>query len=180
MVLMISEIILQLPLTQGSPSASPSAAGVIVGVLITFLAGISVYFVRQLVERLKLRKALQVEIQQMSGIKQCAESMQRINFQPSSRNLQPDEVPPAGAIPTVVYESNAGRLGLLSASELNDIVAFYSKVLHYKAIIAAVRREEGVPNPDQKDLYNSIGDLQEQRNGITSDVSFRGIFNGEE
>lgn len=88
---------------------------------------------------------------------------------PSNEPLKPSEVPPSGTIPTMIYESNIGRLGLLKSSELTDIVEFYSQVLHHKAIIDAIRQDENVPEPDQEDLYDSITTLEHQRQHLFGD-----------
>lgn len=87
----------------------------------------------------------------------------------SNEPLKPSEVPPSGTIPTIIYESNIGRLGLLKSSELTDIVEFYTQVLHHKAIIDAIRQDQNVPEPDQEDLYDSITTLEHQRQHLFCD-----------
>lgn len=105
----------------------------------------------------------------MAGLKTCSGAMASRDRLPSSEELKPSEIPPIGTIPTVIYESNIGRLGLLKSGELTKLVEFYSKVLHHKAIIDAIRKNEDVPEPDQQDLYKSIQDLEEHRQHLFGD-----------
>jgi len=105
----------------------------------------------------------------MKGLETCSTAMQSRTRSPSNEPLKPSEVPPSGTIPTMIYESNIGRLGLLKSDELTDIVQFYSQILHHKAIINAIRQDENVPEPDQEDLYDSITTLEQQRQHLFGD-----------
>lgn len=125
--------------------------------------GILAYAVRQVWSGHKLKKALKTEIQSMKGLKNCKNSMNSRKSSPSNKPISPSDVPPAGSIPTNIYESNVGRLGLLRRQDLIDVVEFYSDVLRYKSIITAVRSGEDIPEPDQKDLYDSISSLEHRR-----------------
>ncbi len=111
----------------------------------------------------------------MNGIKKCADQMDGISTDPSSRPLQPDDVPAPNSIPTVVYENNTGQIGLLGSffntKELEEVVEFYSKVMRYKSIIEDVRNEE-VSDADQEDLYDDIEDISLRRNQIIDSNSF--------
>ncbi len=102
----------------------------------------------------------------MKGLENCKNSMNSRKSPPSDKPLSPSDVPPAGSIPTTIYESNVGQLGLLCRQDLTDVVEFYSDVLRYKAIITAVRSGEDIPEPDQKDLYDSISSLEHRRRSL--------------
>jgi len=128
--------------------------------------GILAYAVRQVWSGHKLKKALKAEIQSMKGLKNCKNSMNSRKSSPSDKPLSPPDVPPAGSIPTTIYESNVDRLGLLCRQDLTDVVGFYSDVLRYKAIITAVRSGEEIPEADQKDLYDSISSLEHRRQSL--------------
>lgn len=146
----------------GIPPWLPIAATLLSG-------GLAVYIARQLWERRKLRTALKAEIQSMNGLETCSAALQSRTRSPSNEPLKPSEVPPSGTIPTMIYESNINRLGLLKSDELADIVEFYSQVLHHKAIIDAIRQDENVPEPDQEDLYDSVTTLEVHRQQLFSD-----------
>ena len=151
----------------------------IIGVIVSFLSAILVYFARQLWEKHKLKRALLTEIDQMDGIKDCADQMDRVR-QPPGRQLRSDDVPAAHSIPTVVYESSAINIGLLGGlintlrgrTDLENAVRFYSKVLRYKAIINSISNDEDVSNTDQEDLYDAIGGLEQWRQRIIESSKF--------
>lgn len=145
------------------PSWLPVAATLLSG-------GLAVYVARQLWERHKLRAALKTEIRSMKGLETCSAAMKSRKRSPSNEPLKPSEVPPSGTIPTMIYESNIGRLGLLKSDNLTDIVEFYSQTLHHKAIIDAIRQDQNVPEPDQEDLYDSITALEQQRQQLFGDA----------
>lgn len=128
--------------------------------------GIVAYAVRQVWSGHKLKKALKTEIESMKGLKNCRDSMNSRQSSPSDKPLSPSDVPPGGSIPTTIYESNVGRLGLLRRGDLQKIVAFYSDVLRYKSIIIAIRSGEDIPEPDQDDFYDSIASLESRRQSL--------------
>jgi len=128
--------------------------------------GIVAYAVRQVWSGHKLKKALKTEIESMKGLKNCKNSMNSRQSSPSEKPLSPSDVPPEGSIPTTIYESNVGRLGLLRRGDLQNIVDFYSDTLRYKSIITAVRNGEDIPEPDQDDLYDSIASLEARRQSL--------------
>lgn len=105
----------------------------------------------------------------MKGLENCKNSMNSRQSAPSDKPLSPSDVPPEGSIPTTIYEANVERLGLLRRSDLQKIVEFYSDVLHYKATITAIRSGEDLPEPDQKDFYNSIASLESRRQSLFGD-----------
>ena len=145
----------------------PTIVSAWISIAATLLGGgILAYGVRQVWSGHKLKKALKAEIQSMKGLENCKNSMNSRKSPPSDKPLSPSDVPPAGSIPTTIYESNVGRLGLLRRKNLADIVDFYSDVLRYKAIITAVRSGEDIPEPDQKDLYDSISSLEHHRQSL--------------
>ncbi|OIB56146.1 hypothetical protein BBD46_19250 [Natrialba sp. SSL1] len=137
-----------------------------------------VYAARQSWERKKLRRALLTEVKQMEGLEECADQMDRID-PPPGRQIQPDDVPAAGTIPTVVYESNAGKIGLLKGilgkNELEPVVRFYSKVLRYKSIINDIREDGKTSHADQEDLHDSINEISEMRTDIIESSEFTEI-----
>ncbi|MHC3439524.1 hypothetical protein ACYJ1Y_15890 [Natrialbaceae archaeon A-gly3] len=147
----------------------------VVGVIASFASAMIVYAARQSWERTKLRRALLTEVNQMEGIKECADQMARVN-EPPGRQLRPDDVPAEGTIPTGVYESNTGNIGLLRGiigkDELESVVEFYSKVLRYKSIIREIKKDGFVSNSDQEDLYDSIQSVEEQREQIVESDQF--------
>ena len=131
-----------------------------------FSGGVGAYLIRQIVEGHKLKKSLKVEISGMHGLETCKNAMESRDRKPSNEELGPKEVPSAGSIPTQIYESNVSRLGLIGSDDLENIVEFYSSVLYYKSIMEDIREGKDVPGPDQDDLYESIGDLEEQRQNL--------------
>lgn len=159
------------------------------GVAVSFLSAILVYSARQVWEKRKLRRALLTEINEMEGIETCADQMER-NDPPPGRQIYPDDVPAVNSIPTTVYRSTAGRIGLLGgilgSNDLEGVVKFYSKVIRYKSImrmindkgVSSLEEGEDAPNSipvsdnDQQDLYNNIGALSEVRDRITESDSF--------
>ncbi|WP_380680613.1 hypothetical protein [Salinigranum sp. GCM10025319] len=145
----------------------PTTVPAWVSIAATLLGGgILAYGVRQVWSGHKLKKALKAEIQSMKGLENCKNSMNSRKSPPSDKPLSPSDVPPAGSIPTTIYESNVGQLGLLRRKDLTDVVEFYSDVLRYKAIITAVRSGDDIPEPDQKDLYDSISSLEDRRQSL--------------
>ena len=162
-----------------SSSAGSLPNSTLVGVLVSFASAILVYFARQTWEKRKLKRALLTEIEQMDGIKDCADQMNRIN-EPPGRQLRADDVPAGNSIPTVVYETSANRIGLLGGlfgsirgkSELENAVKFYSKVLRYKAIITSISNGSDVSNTDQEDLYDEIHALSQWRQRIIENSEF--------
>ncbi len=111
----------------------------------------------------------------MDGLKQCANQMNRVS-EPASRDLKPEDMPATGTIPTVIYENNAGNVGLLKTwrnpAELSDVVSFYSEVLRYKSIIQRIGEGEEVSNTNQEDLYDHIETISEVRYRIVENEEF--------
>lgn len=148
----------------GSLASSPLA-----GVIVSFVSALGVYAARQSWERKKLRRALLTEISQMNGLNECANQMNRISG-PPGRSIKPDDVPAPGSIPTTIYESNAGNIGLLSGlrepRQMEEVVSFYSKCLRYKSIIADIRSDGDTSDTDQEDLYDHIEEVREHQKKI--------------
>lgn len=159
--------------TQSANAGFPDST--LTGVGASIVAALIVYFARQWWEKRKLRRALLTEVKQMEGIEDCAERIGEISEDPSSRPLDPSDVPSPNEIPTVIYESNAGRIGLLGSflfsGELKEVVEFYSRVLRFKSVIADVKNDE-VSDTDQEDLYDEIGSLSSDRDEIIDEDSF--------
>lgn len=158
---------------QSASSALPDST--LVGIFASVGAALIVYTARQGWERRKLRKALLTEVEEMKGIQRCANRMEEISKDPSSRTLQPDDVPSPDSIPTIMYENNAGQIGLLGSffrtEVLEEVVEFYSEVARYKSIIADVRKEEASV-ADQENLYDNISEIATKRNEIIKMDSF--------
>ena len=138
--------------------------GVSLGIFATLLSGVVVYAVRQHYERRKLEKALRTELEHMTGLEECADSLER-----SSSPLNPDEVPPGQSISTSVYDANAARLGLLNSEDLTEVVEFYSKLARYKAVMDSVRSGE-VLEADEDDLCDSIGEVESKRQTLIKEL----------
>ncbi|WP_331234853.1 hypothetical protein [Natronorarus salvus] len=146
-----------------------------VGIIVTFLSAILLYFVKQEWEKRKMRKALLIEVKNMKGLAQCADSMDRIN-KPPGYTIKPKDVPAPGTIPTIVYEANAGELGVFqwfSNQELSTIMQFYSDVMVYKSIIHEIKSNGTVSDSDQGDLYNHIRGVSDQRDQIMESSQFK-------
>lgn len=182
-----------------STGSSISIVSVLGGVAVSFLSAILVYTARQSWERKKLKRALLTEVEEMEGIKSCADQMKRISS-PPGRQLTPDDVPTSDSIPTTIYQTSASKIGLLGgfrhSSELQGVVRFYSKATRYKSIIRDIgnsssplpdggdtaRAEEEsaaraefdsmVSDDDQEQLYNNIRPLEEVRQDIIEKGTF--------
>jgi hypothetical protein len=157
----------------GSGGGLPNST--VVGVVVSFLSALLVYSARQVWEKHKLKRALLTEVEQMEGLQECADQMNRIN-EPPGRPIRPEDVPAGNSIPTVVYEQSAVKIGLLGSflgnSELENAVQFYSQVLRYKAIINSISGGGSVSDTDQEDLYDSIGGVAERRKRVMECSSF--------
>ena len=138
--------------------------GVSLGIFATLLSGVVVYAVRQRHERLKLEKALRTELEHMSGLEECADSLNR-----SSPPINADEVPPGKSISTSVYDANAARLGLLKSEDLTEVVEFYSKLVRYKGIMDSIR-SDNVLEADENDLCDSISDVESKRQTLINEL----------
>lgn len=161
---------------QSSSSGSILPDSTVVGVLLSVLSAVLIYSVRQVWEKHKLKRALLTEVEQMTGIEACAEHLETVN-EPPGRQLNPNDMPASGSIPTTVYESSAGKIGLLGSlvrgnSELQNAVEFYSEVLRYKSIMNNISDGNDVPHNDQEDLYDNISDLAENRKWIIQSSRF--------
>lgn len=143
------------------PNWLPIAATVLTG-------GLATYMVRQRVERNKLLKALKSEIRGMTGIETCKNTMNSRGKPSASTEdyLKPKEMPPTESIPTLVFEANVGRIGLLKSEEIQKVVQFYTRVLNYKGIISSVRANNDLPEVDQNELWDEIDDLANERNSL--------------
>jgi DNA-binding transcriptional regulator YhcF (GntR family) len=77
--------------------------------------------------------------------------------------VEPPELPPAGTLPSHIYESNAGNLGILSSDEVTNTVEYYSSLLTQKAIIESIRTDGEAITPDQKELHDNMPKLEDDR-----------------
>lgn len=181
-----------------STGSSISILSVLGGVAVSFLSAILVYTARQYWERKKLERALLTEVEEMEGIKSCADQMKRIS-PPPGRQLTPDDVPTSDSIPTTIYQTSASKIGLIGgvrhSPELQGVVRFYSKVTRYKSIIRDIGNSSPLPDAgdttetegkssaksefdsrvsddDQEQLYNNIRHLEEVRQNIIEKDTF--------
>lgn len=88
----------------------------IVGVLGSFF----LYSHKRDMNREKLRRGLLTELESMEYLERFSDD---------------SVIPHTGVLITTVYENNSSDLGLLTSSELEDVVSFYSKALLLKSLI---------------------------------------------
>lgn len=149
------------------------------GVFASVISAVTVYSVRQIWEKYKLKISLLTEIKQMDGIQKCADQLNRVE-KPPNRSIKQDDMPSANSVPTVVYEKSAINLGLLSGpwtllqgkAELENAVDFYSDVLYYKGIMERINNGDEVSENDQVELYESIGEIAIRRKRIINNKEF--------
>lgn len=142
--------------------------GTWIGFMATLIASFGVLHVRRERQKIKLRRALIAELEQhdldrvITAIRtsEAAVAPGEINENPE---LEPAELPPAGTLPTQIYTSNTGNLGILSKNEVNDIVEYYSTLLMQKSIIQTIRSGDGAVAADRKELRDSFPSLDDDR-----------------
>ncbi|MEZ3144991.1 hypothetical protein [Halobaculum sp. MBLA0143] len=159
-----------IPTTVPTEAATTGPSGSIIDVL-TVLAtlaagGIAVY-ARYRLKKYRIEKGIKSEIAQMEGVKRCKSMMEERDRSPTDTDLEPSELPPPQSMPTNIYESNTDKIGMMSNVE--RVISFYTELLRYKAIIKRVREGEEVPKADQEDLYDRIGSLEDERQGLFGD-----------
>lgn len=145
--------------------------GTWLGFIVTLIASFGVYLYRRKHRRTKLRRALAAELDQQdldSVITAVNASEAAVPPGESSDNteLGPAELPPPGTLPTQVYTSNTGNLGILPENEVKDTVEYYSALLTQKSIIKDIRSGDGAVGADQKELRDTVPDLQDDRSEL--------------
>lgn len=142
--------------------------GTWIGFLVTLVASFGVDHIRRERRKTKLRRALVAELEQQDldrVLKAVNASVAAVPPGESreSLDLDPSELPPAGTLPTQIYTSNTGNLGILSEDVVTDIVEYYATLLTQKAIIQAIRSDEGAVEADQKELRDTLPGLEKRR-----------------
>lgn len=145
--------------------------GTWLGFVVTLIASVGVYLFRRRKQKTKLRRALiselkEQDLDQVIKAVNSSESAVPPDDNGESPELDPSELPPAGTLPTQIYTSNAGNLGILSQDEVDDIVSYYSGLLTQKAIINSIRSDEEPMTADQKELRDKISDLEDKRSSL--------------
>jgi hypothetical protein len=145
--------------------------GTWIGFLVTLIASFGALYLRRERQKTKLRRALVAELEQqdldrvISTVTAAEEAIPP--GEPSeSPDLDPAELPPAGTLPTQIYTSNTGNLGILSEDEVEDTVSYYSTLLTQKAIIRTIRSGDGAVAADQKELRETVPDLEDDRTDL--------------
>jgi hypothetical protein len=130
------------------------------------LSGFVVYRLRQRRERKKLLSALKEEVRAMNAIDDCSDYVSGLNKPPPNQRLNPSDVPSSSSIPTLVYQENIDRLGLLKTEDLNGVVNFYTKVMYTKQLMDKIRGDTEAPIDDHETLVDSIKEIDRERNEL--------------
>jgi len=142
--------------------------GTWIGFVVTIFTTFGLLIFRWWRRREKLRRSLIAELEQQdlqSVIEplQSAEATTTIGGSQNPPPVEPPELPPAGTLPSHIYESNAGNLGILSSDEVTNTVEYYSYLLTQKAIIESIRTDGEAITPDQKELHDTMPKLEDDR-----------------
>lgn len=145
--------------------------GTWLGFIVTLIASFGAIHVRRERRKTKLRRALAAELKQqdLNRIIKAVNASEAAVPPGESRetpDLDPSELPPAGTLPTQIYTSNTGNLGILSEDEVTDTVSYYSTLLTQKTVIRAIRSGEGAVAADQKELRDTLPDLEKDRTDL--------------
>lgn len=145
--------------------------GTWLGFVVTLVASFGVLRVRRERRKTKLRRALVAELEQQDldrvvSAVNASEAAVPPGESNGNPDLDPSELPPAGTLPTQIYTSNTGNLGILSEDEVTDTVAYYSTLLTQKAIIQAIRSGDGAVAADQKELRDTLPGLEDDRSDL--------------
>lgn len=142
--------------------------GTWIGFVVTIITTFGLLIIRWWRRRLKLRRSLIAELEQqdLQSVIEPLQSAEATTNTGSSQDpppVDPSELPPAGTLPTHIYESNASNLGILSSDEVTDVVEYYSTLLTQKAIIESIRTGGETITPDQKELRDTLPGLEVDR-----------------
>jgi len=143
--------------------------GAILGFAATLIASFGVWYLSRLNRRNRLRRAIVAEIQkQEEQIGKIVESLDTdgpVGEDEDAKRyeVEASDLPPAGSIPTVIYQENASNLGELPSNEVDDVVDYYSALQTQKATIEAIRNEEQVLTADKRDLHQDMPSLDSKR-----------------
>ena len=150
--------------------------GTWIGFLVTLVASFGVLYVRRERQKTKLQRALVAELEQQDLDRvlkavNASEAAVPPGESRGSPDLDPSELPPAGTLPTQIYTSNTGNLGILSEDIVTDTVDYYSTLLTQKATIQAIRSDEGAVAADQKELRDTLPDLENKRTNLVESLN---------
>lgn len=144
--------------------------GAILGFAATLFGSFGVWYLSKWNRKKRLRKALVAELnqQELERIVESLETDGPIDSKDgqSEYEIEGAELPPAGTLPTTMYQSNAGNLGELPSDEIEDVVEYYSSLESQKAIIEAIRNNEEIISADKRDLHNDMPDLRSDRDAL--------------
>lgn len=146
--------------------------GAVLGFAATLIGSFGVWYISKRNRKKRLRKALVAELkhQELGRIVESLETDGPVDSEggQSEYEVEGSELPPAGALPTTVYQSNAGNLGELPSDEVEDVVEYYSSLKAQKAIILAIRNNEEILSADKRDLHNEMPQLSSDRDDLVS------------
>ncbi|MFB6176394.1 MAG: hypothetical protein ABEI99_04490 [Halobaculum sp.] len=132
-----------------------AAIGAFFGAATGFLVRLTLSLVRDWIERRRLRRGLYEEIKTMSGdIDTVTRDLKSVRPGSESVRIPPD------VFVTTTYESNAGRVGLLTDREIDDIVEFYSMCFRARRLLDSV--EDGEAAGAVNELRESMIELHGQ------------------
>lgn len=142
--------------------------GTWLGFVVTVVSSFGVLQVRRNRRKTKLRRSLLAELEQhdleriVTAIN-AAEAAVPPDEKTKNPSFVPSELPPADTLPTEIYTSNAANLGILSGQEVEAVVEYYSSLLTQKAIIHNIRTNDDTVLADQKELSETVPQLEEAR-----------------
>jgi hypothetical protein len=176
---MVDAIMLLLQQTTTTTSAQSSQSfvfdlqvGAILGFAATLIGSFGVWHLSKHNRKKRLRKALVAELnhQELGRIVESLETDGPVGFEEgqSDYEVEASELPPAGALPTTVYQSNVGNLGELPSDEVEDVVEYYSSLEAQKAIIQAIRNDGEVLSADKRDLHDEMPQLSSDRDDLVT------------
>jgi hypothetical protein len=144
--------------------------GAVLGFAATLIGSFGVWYLSKCNRKKRIRKALVAELnhQELGRIVESLETDGPVDSEEgqSEYEVEGSELPPAGALPTTVYQSNAGNLGELPSDEVNDVVEYYSSLEAQKAIIKAIRNNEEVLSADKRDLHSGMPKLSSDKEDL--------------
>lgn len=143
--------------------------GLLVGALATFLARWAIVTIKTCKERTRLRRALLEEVVTMSeSIDEIANLLKPMRPEGNAVQI------PTDVLLTTVYESNTGRLGILSDEEVKQVTKFYSQCEVVRRLLHDLSEKDEV-RPGSVDLLrqNAIelqGKMVEVRQTLSGEL----------
>lgn len=154
--------------------------GAVLGFAATLIGSFGVWYLTRLNRRKRLRRAIVAELQkQEEKIGRIVESLDTDGpvaeeAESNEYEITASDLPPAGSIPTGIYQSNASNIGELPSEEVDDIVDYYSALQTQKATIKAIRGDEEVLTADKRDLHEDMPDLDSKRDDLKTKLEPEG------